>query len=151
MFIISNQDTRRWPVEYRAPKNGGGFETYKFKAEYHVLPQGRIDAILARSRSAQRSEMSRMRAALRGDAPESVQTELSAEECAQLDQDILDEVFVTWHEVKNPYNSEYEDNPDNRAVFMPLAGMRSALVTAWLEMVGVAGETKNSKPPRTTG
>lgn len=151
MFIISNKATRPWPVEFNVPKDGGGFELHQFKAELRVLSQARVDEILGRSRAARRSEMARLQAAVRGLAAESVDAELSAEECARLDQDILDEVFVTWSEVKNPDRSVFEDTPDNRAAFMSVHGLRSAIVTAWLQMVGVEGETKNSKPPRTTG
>jgi len=151
MFIISNSDTKKRQVEYLAPKDGDGFEKITFKAEFRVLPQARVDEIMARSRAASRSQMARVQAAVRGQSPYSVEAELSEEECARLDQDIMDEVFITWHEIKNPDRSDYEDTPENRAFFLSLVGIRSAIVSSWMEMVGVVGERKNSKPPRSTG
>lgn len=132
MFILSQKNTVVWPVEWSEPKAGGSFEQHRFSAEYRILPQSRIDQIVARAKAAARGE-------------------LSEAEAAALDQELLDEVFVTWSQVKNPDKSEFEDTPANRALLLDLPGMRSTLVAGYFQTLEGGPERKNSKPQRTTG
>lgn len=132
MFVPSKKATVLWPVDFQTPRDGGGFDDHTFKAEFKVLEQSRIDALFARARDAARGL-------------------LDQADAAQLDADMVDEVFVGWTDIKNPDHTEYEVNAANRAALLQLPGMRATLLRAFYETLNGGAERKNSKPPRSTG
>jgi hypothetical protein len=134
MLIKSEKDTVLWPVTYSTPRDNGGFDDHTFKAEYRRLAQDRIDAFLTRVNAVVQSPSASATA-----------------EAIAIDNDLLDEAFVGWADIKNPDKTEFEVNPTNREILRDLPGMRKALVLGWYETITGAAERKNLKTPRTTG
>ena len=51
MFKIEKKTTFTWPVPVNVPKDGGGFATYEFTAEYKLHEQSKMDMLLERFRN----------------------------------------------------------------------------------------------------
>lgn len=132
MFIPSKKNSVLWPVVYRTPKDGGGFEEHPFKADYKLLSQARIDTLFARAQAAARGDLSRA-------------------EAEQLDTELLQETFLGWTDVKNEDGSKFEVTSENKETLLQMPGMRAMLVAGFFEIINGAAERKNSKPPRSTG
>lgn len=46
MFKIQAKTSFQWPVQVNVPRDGGGFATHEFTAEYKMLDQSKIDIAL---------------------------------------------------------------------------------------------------------
>lgn len=46
MFKIQKATSFQWPVQVNVPRDGGGFATHEFTAEYKMLEQSKIDLAL---------------------------------------------------------------------------------------------------------
>ena len=51
MFKLEKKDTFRWPVTVNVPRDGGTFASHQFTAEYKLLEQSKVDALIERFRN----------------------------------------------------------------------------------------------------
>lgn len=48
MFKLEKKDTIKWPVQVNIPKDGGGFATHEFSAEFKLQEQSKMDLLIER-------------------------------------------------------------------------------------------------------
>lgn len=51
MFKIEKKSTFKWPVTVNVPKDGGGFSSFEFSAEFKLFDQSKMDLLLERFRN----------------------------------------------------------------------------------------------------
>ena len=66
MFVVSQKDTRVWPVEVEQAVDGGRFERATFDAEFAVLPQSQINAMIDSAGRLELNDIGFSMAVLRG-------------------------------------------------------------------------------------
>lgn len=114
-YLADVKDTFEWTVKVRIP-NKGSWREQNFVAEFHLLPQDRIDELIAKYRVLQEEAVD-----LEEDAPENLAAELLA----------------SWDEtVRGTDGQPLPVTPENKAVLLRISYVRAAVVRAYFEAVG---------------
>lgn len=146
MFILAAKPTVLWPVHFRAPQDGGGFEEHVFKARFNLpVDQAEVEDLFRRIEESRRQLVQQLMSP--GKPAE------AAEGFGAADRYILDKYWAGWPdgEVKDGQGAVIPYGPETRAALLAIPGMRVALVRAFMETLGGNAETKNSRPLSTTG
>lgn len=104
MFTLSTKNTFSWPVSFRIPVDGGGYESADFDAEFKRLTQTRIEEI---TEKLTKGEMT--------------------------DRQVADEILVGWKGVQTDDGKSVPFTEDSKARLLDIAGLSSSLVIAFTE------------------
>lgn len=104
MFTLSTKNTFSWPVSFRIPVDGGGYESADFDAEFKRLTQSRLEQIMAKLTV---GEMS--------------------------DREVADEILVGWKGVQTEDGKPVPFTDDSKARMLDVAGLSASLVLAYTE------------------
>lgn len=111
MFTISNKNTFTWPVSFRVPVDGGGYESAGFDAEFKRLSQTRLEEITEKLTLGQMT-----------------------------DRQVAEEVLVGWKGVQTADDKPLPYTEDSKARLLDIAGLASTLVLAYTEALRGARE-----------
>lgn len=113
MLILDNRKTRQFPVAFEQPQDDGSFRTRTIKSNWNVHGQAEIDA-----------------------------DRKAVAEGKMKDADFVEKYWAGWldGEIQLSDGSNLPYNDDTRAQVLNVEGMRTAIVNAFLKMVGGAGK-----------
>jgi len=111
MFTISTKNTFTWPVSFRVPTDGGGYEKADFDAEFKRLSQTRLEEITDKLTAGMMT-----------------------------DRQVADEVLVGWKGVQGEDGKLLPFTDDSKARLLDIAGLASTLVLAFTEALRGARE-----------
>ncbi len=115
-FVIKKRDSYVWTVEHALEVKQGKPELMVFDAEFKALPQSKIEQLLERARKLEVNDV-----------------------------EMLGEILVGWHGLKNEDGSVFEYNEGNlKRLLEEYPGMAASFSRAWTASVlGQAAARKN--------
>jgi hypothetical protein len=111
MFTVSTKNSFSWPVSFRIPTDGGGYETADFDAEFKRITQSKIEELF---------------------------NKLS--EGTINDRQVADEVLIGWKGVQDDSGKPLNFTDATKARLLDVAGLAGVLVMAYTDALRGARE-----------